>query len=145
LSARLPWTPPLLRRRHLLNHFSGGRWCVSVRILCGLLAAAWLLGPPHLPAKQKAPTTKTVGGVVMDKAKNGVGGAEVTLKDLQTGRSTAIYAEANGAYQFTDLDPHRDYEIQAKFQGMTSETRQVNSFDTRLRIVINLTLSPPGP
>jgi hypothetical protein len=109
-----------------------------------VLALLSLAGARLVVAKQKAPTTKTVSGMVMDKATNGIGGAEVTLKDKETGTSTAIYAESNGAYKFSDLDPHHDYEIQAKFQGMTSETRQINSFDTRLRLVINLTLAPPG-
>jgi hypothetical protein len=113
-------------------------------LLCSVLALLLLPGASVLAAKQKAPTTKTVSGMVMDKATNGMGGAEVTLKDKETGTSTAIYAGSNGAYKFSDLDPHHDYEIQAKFQGMTSETRQINSFDTRLKLVINLTLAPPG-
>jgi hypothetical protein len=119
--------------------------CRAWRILlCSVLAILSLPGARLLAAKQKAPATKTVSGVVTDKAANGMGGAEVTLKDKETGKSTAVYAESNGAYQFSDLDPHHDYEIQARFQGMTSETRQINSFDTRLKLVINLTLAPPG-
>jgi len=108
------------------------------------LALAWLFHVPSLEAKKKGPTTKTVSGMVMDKAENGIGGAEVTLKDLQTGKTLAIYAEADGQYHFSDLDPHHDYEIQAKFKGVASETRQVSSIDTRMRLVINLTVSPPG-
>jgi hypothetical protein len=80
----------------------------------------------------------------MDKAENGIGGAEVTLKDLQTGKTMAIYAEANGQYRFSDLDPHHDYEIQARFKGVASETRQVSSIDTRMKRVVNLTIPPPG-
>ena len=121
------------------------RFSWGARLLCGALAAAWLLHAPGLSAKkQKGPTTKTVTGTVMDKAENGIGGAEVTLKDLQTGKTVAIYAEPNGQYQFADLDPHHDYEIQAKFKGMASETRQVSSFDTRWKLVLNLTIPPPG-
>lgn len=121
------------------------RFSWGARLLCGALATAWLLHASGLAAKkQKGPTTKTVSGVVMDKAENGIGGAEVTLKDLQTGKTVAIYAEPNGQYQFTDLDPHHDYEIQAKFKGAASGTRQVSSFDTRWKLVINLTIPPPG-
>jgi hypothetical protein len=110
-----------------------------------VLTVVWLLYPSGLAAKkQKGPTTKTVSGMVFDKAENGISGAEVTLKDLQTGKVVAIYAEANGQYQFTDLDPHHDYEIQARFKGVASETRQVSSFDTRWKLVINLTIPPPG-
>ena len=133
---------PLLRARS--SHISPQRLCWSIRGLCGALAVAWLLYAPGLAAKQKAPTTKTVSGVVMDKTENGIGGAEVRLKDLQTGKTMAIYAEANGQYRFSDLDPHHDYEIQASFKGVASETRQVSSIDARRKLVINLTIPPPG-
>jgi ubiquinone/menaquinone biosynthesis C-methylase UbiE len=106
-----------------------------------VLAVAWLLHGPGLAAKQKAPTTETVSGAVTDKAENRISGATVTLKDLQTGKTVAIYTEANGQYQFSDLDPHHDYQIQASFQGVASETRQVSSLDTRRKLVINLTIS----
>jgi hypothetical protein len=108
------------------------------------LTVVWLLSAPALAAKQKAPTTKTVSGLVMDKAETAISGAEVTLKDLQTGKTVAIYADANGQYRFSDLDPHHDYEIKASYKGVTSETRQVSSVDTRMRLVINLTIPPPG-
>ncbi|MGD0129148.1 MAG: carboxypeptidase-like regulatory domain-containing protein [Terriglobia bacterium] len=114
-------------------------------VLCCLLAAACLVPASGLAAKKnKAPTTKTVTGQVQDPAEKTIGGAEVTLKDLQTGKTLAIYADENGQYQFTDLDPHHDFEIQAKFKGVASETRQVTSFDTRWKVVINLTIPPPS-
>ena len=126
------------------------RRCVRVRsswgvcVLCGVLAVVWLLYAPALAAKQKAPTTKTVSGLVMDKAETALSGAEVTLKDLQTGKTVALYADANGQYRFSDLDPHHDYEIKASYKGVTSETRQLSSVDARMRLVINLTIPPPG-
>jgi len=127
------------------NRLSPRRFSWCARLLCSAFATAWLLHASGLAAKkQKGPTTKTVSGVVMDKAENAIGGAEVTLKDLQTGKTVAIYAEPNGQYQFADLDPHHDFEIQAKFEGGVSEPRQVSSFDTRWKLVINLTILPPG-
>jgi hypothetical protein len=126
------------------SRFSPRRISWWVRLLSGLLAVTWLLDAPALAAKQKGPTTKTVSGLVMDKTETGIGGAEVTLKDLQTGKTVAIYAEANGQYRFSDLDPHHDYEIQASFKGVASETRRVSSIDTRMKLVINLTIPPPG-
>jgi len=144
LGTRTPSILALPLLRGLSSRFSPRRFCWGVRILSSLLAVTWLFCVPALAAKQKAPTTKTVSGVVMDKAENGIGGAEVTLKDLQTGKTMAIYAEANGQYHFSDLDPHHDYEIQARFKGVASETRQVSSIDTRRKLVIDLTISPPG-
>ena len=144
MSTRLPsiLALPLLRARS--SRFSTRRISWGVRVLCVVLAVAWLLHAPGLAAKEKAPTTKTVSGAVTDKAENGISGATVTLKDLQTGKTVAIYADANGHYRFADLDPHHDYEIQASFKGVASETRQISSFDTRWKLVINLTISPPG-
>ena len=118
---------------------------LSRLLFCGVLAVVWLFTASGLAAKkQKGPTTKTVTGQVIDKSEKGIGGAEVTLKDLQTGKVVAIYAEPGGQYQFTDLDPHHDYEVQAKFKGTASETRQVTSFDTRWKVVINLAIPPPS-
>ena len=114
-------------------------------VVCCLLVAACFAPASGLAAKKnKAPTTKTVTGQVLDAAEKTLGGAEVTLKDLQTGKTLAIYADDNGQYQFTDLDPHHDYEIQAKFKGAASEARQVSTIDTRWKVVINLTIPPPG-
>jgi len=114
-------------------------------VLCCLLVVSCLVAASGLAAKKnKAPTTKTVTGQVQDPAEKTLGGAEVTLKDLQTGKTLAIYADENGQYQFTDLDPHHDFEIQARFRGVASETRQVTSFDTRWKVVINLTVPPPS-
>ena len=141
MSTRLPsiLALPLLRARS--SRFSTRRISWGVRVLCGVLAVAWLLHAPALAAKQKAPTTDTVSGLVTDNAENGISGAAVTLKDLQTGKTVAIYTEANGQYQFSYLDPHHDYQIQASFKGVASETRQLSSLDTRRKLVINLTIS----
>jgi len=112
-------------------------------VLCCVLAAAWISPAPGLAKKQKGPTTKTVTGQILDPSEKTLGGAEVTLKDLDTGKVVAVYAEQNGQYQFTDLDPHHDYELHANYKGTGSETRQVTSFDTRWKVVINLTIPPP--
>ena len=145
MSFRRPLIFPLSLLPARPHRFTPPRLSWGARLLCGALATAWLLHASGLIAKkQKGPTTKTVTGMVMDKAENAIGGAEVTLKDLQTGKTVAIYAEPNGQYQFADLDPHHDYEIQAKFKGAASDTRQVSSFDTRWKLVINLTIPPPG-
>jgi len=144
LSARTPLIPALLLLRVWSTCFSPRRLCWGARVLCGALAVAWLLHASGLAAKRKAPATKTVSGMVVDKTENGIGGAEVTLKDLQTGKIMAIYAEENGQYHFSDLDPRHDYTIQARFKGVASETRQISSFDTRSKLVVNLTIPPPG-
>jgi len=126
------------------SRFSTQRTGWGVRVLSSVAAVICLLHAPGLAAKQKGPTTKTVSGAVLDRTDNGLSGATVTLKDLQTGKTLATYADPSGHYRFSDLDPHHDYEIQASFKGVSSETRQVSSFDTRMRLVIDLTIPPPG-
>ncbi len=141
MSTRLPLIlAPLLGRAGSGRHSARGiGW--GVRVLCGVLAVAWLLHAPGVAAKQKAPITETVSGLVVDDDENGISGAAVTLKDLGTGKTEAIYSEADGQYKFSGLDPHHDYQIQASFNGLTSETREVLSVETRRDLVLDLTIS----
>jgi hypothetical protein len=112
-----------------------------LRVVCGVLAVAGLLHAPCLVAKKKAPATLTVTGMVMGKDEKGISGATVTLKDLQTGKDVAIYTRADGQYLFSDLNPDHDYQIHASFSGEASETRRIGPFETRTKLVINLTIS----
>ena len=142
MSARLLWIPALPPPHARPRRFSTRRISWGVRVLCGALAVAWLHAP-GLAAKEKPPTTLRVSGMVTDKAENAISGATVTLKDLQTGKTVAIYTGTNGQYQFSDLDPRHDYQIHASFNGLASETRRIGPFETRTRLVINLTV-PAG-
>ncbi len=111
---------------------------VGVAAVFVLLAIAG----PSLWAKKKPPATKTVSGRVQDQAENGINGATVTIKDLQTGTAYSTYSQADGEYHYADLKPNHDYEIQAAHKGVSSEVRQVSSLDTRMRLTINLTIPP---
>jgi hypothetical protein len=94
--------------------------------------------------KQKKVTSKTVSGQALDPKDNGLDGATVALKDLQTGKTIEVFTQDGGHYQFSDLKFDHDYEVRANYKGVKSETRRVSSFDTRARIVINFTFPPPG-
>jgi hypothetical protein len=107
-----------------------------------LLVCAPGLCPSGL-AREKPPTTKTVSGVVLDEAQNGIEGATIELTDLQTGKLLAIYSQEKGQYSFSGLLPSHDYKIRATWKGASSEVRQVSSLDARMRVVMNLTI--PGP
>ena len=76
----------------------------------------------------------------MDEAENPIQGATVELTDLQTGKVLDIYSQEGGQYQFTDLRFDHDYTVKATYKGSSSEVRQVSSFDTRSRLVLNLTI-----
>jgi hypothetical protein len=100
---------------------------------------------PRLLAKEKKPVTKTIAGAVLDGADNPIVGAAVELEDIQDNKKFAKYSQEGGKYQFTDLDPKHDYEVQVSFKGMSSEVRKVSSLDDRLIVVVNFTLTPsPG-
>ena len=113
---------------------------------CTALAAILIAGFPASPltAKERK-IVKSVSGKVLDDAENGIPGATVQLKDVQTGKALAAFAGEGGEYHFSDLLPTHDYELQAKFKGSSSAVRQVSSIDNRTRIVINLTIPKSKP
>lgn len=115
-----------------------------MRLAVLLLFCALVFCAPFSIAKQKKVTSKTVTGQVLDPKDNGLAGATIALKDLQTGKTIAVFTQDSGHYQFSELKFDHDYEIQADYKGVKSETRQVSSFDTRAKIVINFTFPPPS-
>jgi len=123
------------------RHESGSR--VSRRVALTALLLALVLCASAGLAKQKASLTRTVSGVVLDEAENGIEGATVELTDVQTGKNLALYSQETGQYVFAGLLPSHDYTIKATFRGASSEVRQISSIDPRPRVVINLTI--PGP
>lgn len=109
-----------------------------------LAAAVFVLAffAPGLEPKEKK-VARTVSGQVLDQDENGILGAAVELTDLQTGKKLAMFSEDGGHYKFTDLDPLRDYTLQATYKGLSSEVRKVSSFDLRNTFVIYLKIPPP--
>jgi hypothetical protein len=97
---------------------------------------------PRLAAKEKK-ISRVVMGLVLDSADNGIVGAAVVLTDLQTGKKVAIFSEEGGRYQFADIKPTHDYEVQASYKGSSSEVRKASSFDARNKIVLNLKIPLP--
>jgi Carboxypeptidase regulatory-like domain len=119
----------------------GGRgvfWRGAVLAACGLLAVS-----ASLSAKQRKAAIRVVSGVVMDQQDRPLLGAVVEMTDVQTGKGQAMYTQADGRYEFSGLNPDHDYHLQAKYKGLASEVRTASSFDTRDRIVLNLTVPPP--
>jgi hypothetical protein len=111
---------------------------IAVAVFC--LAA---ISRPALLAKEKKPVTKTVSGLVLDPNENGIVDAAVSISNLQSGKKYTTVSKEGGRYQFADLSPHDDYEVQAVYKDMSSEVRKVSSLDTRLRVVLNLRIPPP--
>ncbi|MGD0694255.1 MAG: carboxypeptidase-like regulatory domain-containing protein [Terriglobia bacterium] len=111
--------------------------CITLALLLCAVACSALLGV----AKKKT-ISRTVSGVVLDASDNPIAGATVELSDKYTGKTVAIYTEENGSYQFADLNPNHDYEIQARSQNKSSEVRRLSSLDDRDKIVMNLRIPP---
>jgi hypothetical protein len=91
-------------------------------------------------AAKKKPLTKTIHGQVLDAANQPIGGAAVELNDVTTGKKLAIYADAEGHYEFTELNPHDDYQVKATYKNQESEVRHASSLDNTYVLVFNLTV-----
>src|SRR6266567_7497745 len=131
------------RRRRVSNPLRAVSGLWTLRVLLALAVMIVAVAPaPSGAAKKRKPVPKNVQGLVLDSADNPLAGAAVEMKDVQTGKTIAIYADSAGNYQFTDLDRDHDYEIRAKYNNLASEIHKVSSFDNRNTIPMNLTLEP---
>jgi carboxypeptidase family protein len=115
---------------------------VRFAFVLGLLAALTL--PAALPGAaqegKKGPVLKTVHGLVLDKASNALPAALVFLKNLQNNSVKSSFADDDGNYRFSGLDPNTDYEIHAEFKGDVSPTKRLSSLDGRKDIYMNLVI-----
>ena len=90
--------------------------------------------------KSKADDDKLrmVQGSVTDAEDNPVVGAVVQLKNAKTLQVRSFITQEKGAFQFHGLDPNVDYALKADYQGASSASRTLSSFDSRKQPVINL-------
>jgi hypothetical protein len=126
------------------RRLAGGLSPALRRVIWLTAAACFLLCVfvPGLIGKEKKPS-RVVRGAVLDAKDNPISGAVVILTDLSTGKQSATFTGDDGRYQYSDLNPMRDYEVQAKYKDMSSEVRKVSYIDPRNRIVIDLRIPPP--
>jgi len=116
----------------------GAPWIAAA--LCFVLAC---IAPSALASKKK-PLTKTIHGQVLDASSQPIAGAAVELTDVTTGKKRGIYADAEGRYQFTDLNPHDDYQVKATYKSQESAVRNASSLDNTYVLVLNLTVPAPS-
>ncbi len=81
---------------------------------------------------------RMVHGAVMDAQDNPIVGAVVQLKNAKTLQVRSFITQDKGTYQFHGLDPNVDYSLRAEFQGASSQTRTLSSFDSRKQPAIDL-------
>jgi hypothetical protein len=106
-------------------------WMTLLLLLAGGFAAA------EQNSKKESPL-RTVQGAVTDKSDNPLPGGVVFLKNLRTGTINSRFADKDGNYRFSGLDPNADYEIHAEFEGAKSPTKTISSLDGRKEILLNL-------
>lgn len=87
---------------------------------------------------KKETQLRTVRGVVSDKSENPLPNSVVFLKNLRTNAVRSNFADTEGNYRFSGLDPNADYEVRAEFEGAKSPVRNVSSLDNRKEMIINL-------
>lgn len=88
--------------------------------------------------KPKEPTEKSLGGVVTDGSGNPVPGAVVQLKNTKTLQVRSFITKETGEYVFMGLSLDADYDVKADFNGKSSGTKTLSSFDGRTDAKINL-------
>jgi hypothetical protein len=112
----------------------------TVLVLAGLFALAIFFAGANAAQEKKEKETqlRTVRGTVMDKSENPIPDSTVFLKNLRTNTVRSSFADKDGGFRFSGLDPNADYEVHAEFEGAKSQVRSVTSLDSRKEIIINL-------
>jgi hypothetical protein len=90
--------------------------------------------------KAKEPTERSVSGIVTNSEGQPVPGAIVQSKNTKTLQVRSFIAKDNGEYYFRGLSTDVDYEFKADWNGKSSNTRTLSSFDSHPEVVINLQL-----
>lgn len=117
-----------------------------MRRVLAVLAVALLISASASFAQEKKrkgeDTTRSVAGVVTNADESAAVGAVVQLKNTKTLQIRSFITKENGSYYFHELSPDIDYELKADYQGASSPTKTLSSFDSRRNATINLKLNP---
>ena len=107
-----------------------------------MVLACSVCAPAALAQKKKTDqNNRSVQGFVTTAEDLPVSGGVVQLKNTKTLQIRSFITKDDGSYQFQKAcTPDVDYELKADFQGATSGTKILSSFDSRRDAVINLKL-----
>jgi len=86
-------------------------------------------------------TTRSVRGIVERVDDTPANGAVVQLKNVKTLQIRSFITKEDGTYQFQGLSPDIDYELKADYEGASSGSKTLSSFDSRKQATINLKLN----
>jgi hypothetical protein len=106
-----------------------------------LVAVLLTCGVGFAQGKKNEEQTRSVQGSVSSPEDTAVSGAVVHLKNLKTLQIRTFISQQDGTYYFRGLSPDVDYELKAEFQGSSSGTKTLTSFDSRKEATINLKLN----
>jgi hypothetical protein len=113
------------------------------RIWLAAVTALLLICAPSTFAQGKKgePQTRSVQGSVSSPTDAPVSGAVVQIKNTKSLEIRSFITKEDGTYYFHGLNPDIDYELKADYQGSSSPTKTLSSFDSRKQAVINLKLN----
>ncbi len=83
-------------------------------------------------------TTREVKGTVSDQNGRKLARAVVYLKNTRSLLIRSYISRKNGTYRFSGLNADIDYELWARFQGVTSTTKALSRFDSERVAVVDL-------
>lgn len=93
---------------------------------------------PTKDDKKKAAAERPLSGFVTDATDKPIVGAVVQLTNTRTLQVRSYITHDKGEYYFSGLNKDVDYDVKAQFNGHTSPTRRLSSFDTKAEPVLNL-------
>ena len=106
--------------------------------LCLLLVAS--AGMVRAQSSKNETHLRTASGQVTDKSDEPAPGSVVFLKNLRTNAVSSRFADKDGNYRFSGLDPNADYELHAEMGDMQSPVKTMFSLDSRKEMTLNLKL-----
>src|SRR6267154_468453 len=124
------------------NHMEDHMRRIWVVVMAVLLLVGAPAGFAQQGKKKGDEQNRSVKGAVVAADEHSVTGAVVQLKNTKTLQVRSFITKDDGTYYFHGLSPDIDYEIQADFQGASSGTKTLSSFDSRKEAIINLKLTP---
>lgn len=98
--------------------------------------------PPN--KKEKAPTSRSVKGKVVDGSGQPLEGALVTLTDTKSNEKRTFITKQGGLYNFDDLSFTIDYRLEGRYKDMVSEPRKLSQYDHTPNMVRILDISSPA-
>jgi len=96
---------------------------------------------PLIGKKDKAPTSRSITGKVVDDTGQPLEGALVILTDAKTHAKTTAITKKDGRYNFDDLSFTIDYEVQARYKDSLSPVRKLSQYDHTATVVRILEIS----